>query len=302
MIYLVLLLISSNLATAAPDVKNWLPLSNKEVASKTQPSETSSASTEATEAQTFVKFIELDKGNHVVLRGPVTEESVTRLIVDFANVDEDDVVLYITSPGGSVLAGLNLIQHINYMQQRGHKVHCVTDFAASMAFAILQACDERYVTPGSVIMQHQMSVGLEGQLLNVKSRQRLLNSMEEDMTRSQAARLKMTTQEFTELITSDWWLYGQEAVDRNAADKVIQVGCTRSLLESTVQTTMYVRTFLGTMPVEVYYSGCPVARQPLKYVVDKVYTNLTDGDRLMVDQEIRNHFGTLYNVMRVAAA
>src|SRR5579883_3485108 len=65
--------------------------------------------------------VELKEGNHVILRGEVSERSIAKLIIDMSetSVDNDEIVMYIVSPGGSVLAGNNLIQYMNFLRQQG---------------------------------------------------------------------------------------------------------------------------------------------------------------------------------------
>jgi len=242
----------------------------------------------------YNEFIELDATNHVSLRGPVTEDSVTRLLVNMAKVKHDDIILYMSSPGGSVIAGQLLIQQINYLQRRGHKVHCVADIAASMAFAILQACDDRYVTPSSILMQHQMSLGVSGQLFNIKSRLKLMNTIESDMTRRQAKRMGMEDDDFTEKITSDWWLFGNESVSSNAADVMLQVGCSNELMTTKVEETFYVQTFLGRMPIDAVFSACPLTREPLEVKMKRMF-DLTKMEQLRLNSEVQTHFENLFN-------
>lgn len=63
--------------------------------------------------------------------------------------------LLINSPGGSVEAGLQLVESIHIAQHRGVKVRCaVTTLAASMAFIILNECSERYALSNSLLLFH----------------------------------------------------------------------------------------------------------------------------------------------------
>lgn len=243
----------------------------------------------------YTDFIELDATNHVALRGPVTEDSVTKLMVNMAKVKHDDIILYMSSPGGSVIAGQNLIQQINYLQRRGHKIHCVADIAASMAFAILQACDDRYVTPSTILMQHQMSLGVSGQLFNIQSRMKLMHAIESDMTRRQAKRMGLTDEVFTQKITSDWWLYGDQSVVDNAADVMLQVGCSNELMTTKVEETFYVQTFLGRIPVEAVFSACPLTREPLEVKIGHRHFNLTKIEQLRLNSEVQSHFDALFS-------
>lgn len=238
----------------------------------------------------YNEYIELTSTNHVALRGPVTENSVTMLMVNMSKIEDNDIVLYLSSPGGSVIAGQLLIQQINYLQRRGRKVHCVADFAASMAFAIMQACNDRYVTPSSILMQHQMSLGVRGNIFNIRSHMELMESFETDMTRRQASRMGLSEEEFTQKITSDWWLYGDQSVENKAADAVVQVGCTKNLMADTIKEKFYIQTFLGRIALEATFSACPLAREPLLLEAGINMDTLSVQDQLRLNAEMQAYF------------
>lgn len=211
--------------------------------------------------------VELTATNHIVLKGEINEEMISRAIVDINNInansdsDTNEIILYICSPGGSVLAGNNFIQFMNYLRQTGKTFTCIADQAASMAFGIFQECDNRYVTPTSILMQHQMSVGLQDQYENLKNRIHLLDAINQQAIVRQSNRIGLTVEEFKKKVVSDWWLYGEEGTNQNAADKVIHVGCSSELLEGTTEETI---EFFGAT-FKVVFSNCPLARAPLSF-------------------------------------
>jgi len=63
--------------------------------------------------------------------------------------------IIINSPGGSVPAGLQLVEAVHVAQSRGVKVRCaVTTLAASMAYILLSQCDERFALANSLLLFH----------------------------------------------------------------------------------------------------------------------------------------------------
>jgi ATP-dependent Clp protease, protease subunit len=211
--------------------------------------------------------VELTRRNHIVLKGEINEEMISKAIVNINNIeeDEDQIMMYIISPGGSVIAGNNFIQFMSFMRLKGKTFTCVADQAASMAFAIFQECDNRYVTPTSIIMQHQMSVGLQDQYENLKNRIHLLDAINQQAITRQSARIGLSIEEFKKKVVSDWWLYGEESVKENASDKVVYVGCSHELLKGTYEETV---EFLGTT-FKIVFSKCPLARAPISFSEEK---------------------------------
>lgn len=211
-------------------------------------------------------MVELDD-NHVTLRGEINSLMVSKAMVEMGQLgnDSDEILLYISSPGGSIAAGNSFIQYMNYLRMKGKTITCVADIAASMAFSIFQECDNRYVTPSSILMQHQMAVGLKDQYENLKNYLKLLEAMNEDYLYRESARIGLTYEQFKAKILSDWWLFGEQNVDSNVADAVVYVGCSQELLEGErIEKYKYRGEYF-----EVVYSKCPLSRAPLRVQEDK---------------------------------
>jgi ATP-dependent Clp protease protease subunit len=208
------------------------------------------------------KLIELNENNTIVLKGPINSAMLSNLIHNSGNIKSEDVVIYLSSPGGSVLSGNHFIEFIRALEHKGNKISCIADTAMSMAFVILQSCPTRYVLDSSIIMQHQMSLGLKGPLEHIKSRLEMINDLDEQLDRMQAKRLGLTVDEFRKKTVSDWWLYGPSIILNNAADEIVNVYCSDHLLGDRNTEKVVLTTFFGNF--ELIYSKCPLAREPLE--------------------------------------
>ena len=110
--------------------------------------------------------IVLTTDNHLSVLGPIDDDLVNSAIENSAllNKNNNYTYIYLNSPGGSVVAGQKYINLINSLK-RTKKIMCISEFAASMAFHILQHCDYRYVLKTSKMMQHQISLFLMGKFI-----------------------------------------------------------------------------------------------------------------------------------------
>lgn len=198
------------------------------------------------------EVVELTKVNSYVLYGEVSNDSVNDAIIALSKPEVKYLVL--TSPGGDVDAGTRLI---SWLPNKPNLI-CIANFAASMAFATLQACPTRYVVGNSIIMQHQMSIAL-GPLPLTK-----FDTMYKGILRSakiaykrEAKRLGLTLKEYLNKIQSDFWMFtGEDAVNQRAADKVITVRCSDEMLTAAGSTS--VLTILG--PITSSFPLCPSLR------------------------------------------
>ena len=192
----------------------------------------------------------------IVLRGEVNGSSVSRVIAGIFSAPGNSVTLFIDSPGGSIIDGMQMVEAI---KSTNKKVTCVVSFGASMAFWTTQACDERVIMPNGVLMQHLASVGTRGNLPNVNNFMGLMNRIVEVGEKFQAERIGISVEQFKKNVANDWWLLGEDAVKAGAADRVAPVTCTPDAIAKKVQEK--IMTMFG--PIDVTWSGCPLLGFPL---------------------------------------
>lgn len=227
----------------------------------------------------------LNETNHVVLRGEVSSESISRLIIEINNLSNttNHIYLYISSNGGSVSDGQSLIQYMEAISSRTN-ISCIADVALSMGFAILQHCKNRYIMDNSVLMQHQISLSdYSGPIENLENHMKLIKMMYEQLLITQAKRLKMHEEKLRKLISNDWWLYGKNAIDEKAADEIVSVSCDPILTSQYLDIkTQAKHSQLGLIPVTIVYSKCAMIREPIKII----YPNNTGYDILIENESI----------------
>lgn len=206
----------------------------------------------------------LKEGSFVALRGEVSSESVAKVAAEVLSSKNDEVTLFISSPGGSILDGLQLMQ---ILKDSGKKTTCIAATAASMAFIIFQACDVRLVLDNSVLMQHVATYGVQGQAPNNVSMMNFISRLITKIDEDQAKKLGLTLAEFRAKTRDDWWLFGSEIVENKAADETASVTCSRELAAKKVKEIVDLLFF----KFEVTYSGCPLIEGPLAVkAVEKV--------------------------------
>jgi ATP-dependent Clp protease protease subunit len=201
--------------------------------------------------------VSLTESNSLALIGEVNSDSVAKLIDKIQRSDAKELIIYIDSPGGSVVDGLQLI---DIMKASGKKYTCVANSAASMAFSILQQCDRRLITPHAIIMQHMGSYGLQGPAPNNLSLSNMAQKLFRELLEMDAARLGVTPEVLYSKTRDDYWLFGKDALKDNAADGVMGVKCDKALAEK--KNKEVVSSFFGSF--EITMSACPLISTPLE--------------------------------------
>lgn len=169
-----------------------------------------------------------------------------------------DVNIFISSSGGSVVAGMDIIAAIE-AKNINHSTTCVAHHAYSMAFAIFQSCKKRYVMQNSILMQHQMAIKIDDQFSRVNTYMNFIDSLKLTLDQKQASRLGMTVPLFNRAINNDWWLFGDLIIKFNAADGIVAVICEPSIMSKTYDFSFMTHNAY----VQYTYCLCPLVVQPI---------------------------------------
>ena len=108
----------------------------------------------------------------VFLGEEVTEQSANLVIAQLLHLEsqdpDKDISLYINSPGGSIYAGLGILDTMNFIKPDVSTI-CV-GMAASMGAVLLAggAKGKRLCLPNSMVLIHQPSSGARGQQTDIE--------------------------------------------------------------------------------------------------------------------------------------
>jgi ATP-dependent Clp protease protease subunit len=172
-------------------------------------------------------YSRLLKDRIIMLTGPVTDESSNSIIAQMLFLSNDDpksdIQFYLNSPGGSVSAGLGIIDTMKFL--RCDVATTCIGMAASMGACLLAAGTKgkRSVLPNSQVMLHQPLIGgvMQGPATDLgieaahmlRLRDRLYKLMSEYTGKS------------PETIHRDFdrnkWLFAEESVEYGCADRVL---------------------------------------------------------------------------------
>mgnify|MGYP002623379132 CR=1 FL=1 len=151
----------------------------------------------------------------------VANTVIAQLLFLAADDPEKDIHLYINSPGGSVTAGLGILDTMRYIKPDVSTI-CV-GLAASMASLLLAAGakGKRFALPNSEVMIHQPLGGVRGQASDIKIHadwivrtKQKLNEMYVEFTGQPLKKIERDTDR-------DFFMSAEEAREYGLIDKVI---------------------------------------------------------------------------------
>ena len=169
-------------------------------------------------------FSRLIQDRILFLSGEVDSLSMDTMIAQMLylnSVDNRDINMYLNSPGGDVLAGLSLIDTMNYVDS-DVATTCM-GMAASMG-AVLLSCGakgKRFVLPHSRVMIHQVSSHNRGTLADLEIELEQTRRCKEDLYKILAENCGKTFEEIEKDCDRNFWLIGNEAVQYGIVDKIL---------------------------------------------------------------------------------
>ena len=177
--------------------------------------------------------ITLNDFNHVSIKGQINNLTASSFISDIEKIKTKHIYIFIDSTGGNVLDGEKIIQYIQFKKNYKYTILCIASHAYSMAFHIFQHCNTRFIIPTSILMQHQMSITISGQLKNIKNYLSMIESINAKYIEYESKKLGLTITDFNNRIETDWWMYGDDIIRNNAADLMLEsIGCDKSLFKN----------------------------------------------------------------------
>lgn len=126
--------------------------------------------------------------------------------------------LHINSNGGSVKEGIAIYNQLK--QHQCHKVGFVDGVAYSIAFVILQACDERVMGVGTSALIHDMWVTVSG---NAKELRKMADDLDVLMQSNRQvflSRSKLTEEQLIDMMGAETFLTPEQCLEYGLIDRI----------------------------------------------------------------------------------
>jgi ATP-dependent Clp protease protease subunit len=132
-----------------------------------------------------------------------------------------DIKIYVNSPGGSVTAGLAIMDTMNHVKPDVATI-CV-GMAASMAAVLLSAGakGKRYALPNAEVMIHQVMGGAEGQATDIKIRAERILKMKDSLNKILSDNTGQTLKKVEKDAERDYFMSAEEAKQYGLIDKIV---------------------------------------------------------------------------------
>lgn len=170
-------------------------------------------------------YSRLLKDRIIILSGEITDTSANTIVAQLLYLDsinQNDINLYINSPGGSVTAGMAIYDTMNFVKSDVSTI-CI-GMAASMGAFLLSSGKKgkRFVLPNSEVMIHQPLGGVEGQATEIKIAAERILKMKEKLNKMLAENTGKDIKIIENDTERDYFLSAKEAVDYGLVDEILK--------------------------------------------------------------------------------
>lgn len=194
----------------------------------------------------------------------------------------EPIYLVIYSPGGSINAGLELIDFVGSIDR---PIHTISIFAASMAFTIHQLIpNKRFVFEFGTLMAHKARGGFKGEFPGqIDSQYAFWKKRLDGIDRRIIEKIGgLDLADWKKMYENEMWLNGFNAVQKGFSDQLANFVCDDTLRGTRLETII-----IFPYKFMVEWSKCPLIPNPLS-------VKITYGNKIINDikslETVKRHF------------
>lgn len=170
-------------------------------------------------------YSRLLKDRIIILNGEINDTTANIVVAQLLYLDSEsneDISLYINSPGGSITAGMAIYDTMNFIKSKVSTI-CI-GMAASMAAFLLSSGEKgkRLALPNSEVMIHQPLGGAQGQATEIKIAAERILKLKEKLNKIMSKNTGQPLEKIQQDTERDYFLSSKEAKNYGLIDKIIE--------------------------------------------------------------------------------
>lgn len=172
-------------------------------------------------------FSRLLKNRIILLTGEIDDNmssSIVAQLLYLDSINNENISIYINSPGGSITAGMAIYDTMNFIKSDVSTI-CI-GMAASMGAFLLSSGTEgkRYILPNAEVMIHQPLGGVNGQATEIEIVANHILKLREKLSIILSKNTKQPLDKIKKDTERDNYMDSKEAKDYGIVDKIIKKG------------------------------------------------------------------------------
>jgi len=169
-------------------------------------------------------YSRLLKDRIIILSGEI-DDNLSNIVVAqllyLDSINNDDISLYINSPGGSITAGMAIYDTMNFIKSDVSTI-CIGMAASMGAFLLSSGCKgKRYCLPNSEVMIHQPLGGAQGQATEIKIAAERILKLKSKLNKILSSNTGKDISIIEHDTERDYFLDSDEALNYGLVDKIL---------------------------------------------------------------------------------
>ena len=169
-------------------------------------------------------YSRLLKDRIIILNGEITDNTANIIVAQLLYLDSlnnNDISLYINSPGGSITVGMAIYDTMNFIKSDVSTI-CV-GMSASMAAFILAVGKKgkRYILPNAEVMIHQPLGGVQGQATEIKIAAERILKLKKKLNKILSLMTGKDLETINHDTERDYFMNSEEALNYGIVDKIL---------------------------------------------------------------------------------
>ena len=168
-------------------------------------------------------YSRLLKDRIILLVGEINDEMSSIIVSELLFLESqnnEDINIYINSPGGSITSGMAIYDTINYISSKVNTI-CIGMAMSMGAFLLASTSGRRYALPHSEIMIHQPYGGIEGVVSDIDIQAKRLLKTKSQMIELLAKYTKKDIDIIKNDIERDYYMSPDDALAYRLIDEII---------------------------------------------------------------------------------
>ena len=166
----------------------------------------------------------LFKSRSIFIYGTITQELAQKVcsqLVAMAAAGDEDIRIYVNSPGGHVESGDSIHDMIKFIKPRVWIIGSGWVASAGALIYVSVPKEQRLCLPNTRFLLHQPSGGTRGMASDIEIQAREIIRMNERLNRIFAAATGQSVEKIAKDTDRDYWLSAQEAKDYGLVSRIV---------------------------------------------------------------------------------
>ena len=169
-------------------------------------------------------YSKLLKTRIILINGEITDDVASIVVAELlylSSESNEDISIYINSPGGSITAGMAIYDTINFIKNDVSTIS--VGLCASMAAFLLSSGTKgkRYALQNSEIMIHQPLGGVQGQATEIKIGAERIIKLKQKLNKILAKNTGQTVKKIEKDTDRDYFMESNDAIKYGIIDKIL---------------------------------------------------------------------------------